>query len=252
MIIGLDHTSAHSEVKLSHPFVEDLHIAEVSALGTTFQFLLNNRNDHIQGFIDRGEFYEAEELELICKHAPRSKRLLDIGANIGSHSIYLAHRLNLERVVPIEPQPAVLHLLKANLGLNWRSCFDLSYLGMGLADTAGFARIGDVNQHNLGGTRLVIDDTKRDPDPTLIRLETGDRLFRAGEFDLVKIDVEGMELAVLKGLRGCLSEFDGLLFVEVHDANVEEVSVYLDREGWGKVAEHRRYQKCSNWLLKRS
>jgi FkbM family methyltransferase len=220
-----------------------------------FTFLLNSRRDHIQKFLERGEFYEREELELICQFAADAKRLLDVGANIGNHSIYLAHRLNLTRVTPIEPQPSILPVLKANLGLNWHKSFDLSHLGLALSDRSGLARIGDFDENNIGGTRVVpmlSDEASTPPGRAFdVPLRAGDDLFRPGDFDLIKIDVEGLEIAVMEGMRNLLAAFEGVIFVEVHDDNAAHFADGIKGFGFRKAAVYRRYQRCENWVLTR-
>jgi FkbM family methyltransferase len=240
---------------LTNPyFDEDLYFSSFDLHGKTFTFLLNSRKDHIQQFLANGEFYEREELELLCRFCAGRKRLLDVGANIGNHSIFLAHQLNLDRVTPIEPQLAILHILRANLGLNWHPSFDLSHLGVGLSDRAGWARIGSFDEGNIGGTRMVPaigDDKSVDRDAYPVRLCAGDDLFQSGDFDIIKIDVEGMEIKALTGLKHVLVGFDGVIFVEVHDDNIAGFARSIDEMGFRKVEEYRRYAKCSNWILTR-
>ncbi|MGJ8561442.1 MAG: FkbM family methyltransferase [Litorimonas sp.] len=232
------------------PFEQEFHMAKVEDEGKQFEFLLNNRRDHIQKFIAEGGFYEPEELALICEHAQGAKRLLDVGANIGNHCIYLAHHLDLDYAVPIEPQPAVLHLLKANLGLNWHRSFDLSHLGVGLANEDGKAFIGTVQEANLGGTHLRPAPENDGPGHS-VPVYQGDSLFKAGDFDLIKIDAESMEIDVIKGLKNTLIDFSGVMFVEVHDDNASEFDTFIRGQGFHKRAEYRRYARCTNWMLTR-
>jgi FkbM family methyltransferase len=235
-------------------FEERLHLSSFDMDGKTFTFLLNSRRDHIQQFLDNGEFYEREELELLCRYCNGCTRLLDVGANIGNHSIFLAHRLGLQRVTPTEPQPAILHLLKANLGLNWHPSFDFSQLGIALSDRAGWARIGAFDEANIGGTRIVPapeDSPDCDRSAYPVRLCAGDDLFRPGDFDIIKVDVEGMEIATLRGLRHCLQDFQGTIFAEVRDDNIAEFAHEIDNLGFRRVDEYRRYARCSNWVLRR-
>jgi FkbM family methyltransferase len=235
-------------------FEESLHFSSFDMDGKTFTFLLNSRKDHIQQFLANGEFYEREELDLLCGYCGGCTRLLDVGANIGNHSIFLAHRLGLQRVTPIEPQPLILHLLKANLGLNWHPSFDLSHLGIALSDQAGWAGIGTFDENNIGGTRIVPapdEPAACDRSAYPIRLCAGDDLFGPGDFDIIKIDVEGMEGAALRGLRRCLEGFRGTMFVEVRDDNIAEFAQEIDGLGFRKVDEYRRYARCSNWILQR-
>src|SRR5512146_803940 len=98
-------------------------VRTIRGLGREFKFLLNSEVDHIQNIIRTGQFYELEELEMIAEFAGAPKRILDVGANIGNHSIYFAHRFNPLRTVPVEPNPLIVPLLRGNLGLNWHTSF---------------------------------------------------------------------------------------------------------------------------------
>lgn len=251
--------------KLTPVGEEALYIAEVEAMGRRFRFLQNSRQDHIQGFFAQGQFYEREELEMICRLASGARRFLDVGANIGTHTIYLAHHLNLEHAVPVEPQPAVLDLVRANMGLNWHPSFDLSHLGIGLGASKGQARIGTFTPSNLGGTRLSVeghDDPSQEMNPEMaapgmsreytIPIEAGDTLFAPGAFDLIKIDAEGMEIDVLEGMQRMLADFDGLMFIEVRDDKAAEFAAYVEARGWRRTGEYRRYQRCTNWFLEKN
>jgi FkbM family methyltransferase len=232
---------------------DDLYFTDVEAFGRTFRFLNNSRIDHIQNVLNSGKFYEQEELELIVHHAPNARQLLDVGSNVGTHTIYLAHRLNLQRAVPIEPQPAILNILKANLGLNWHPSFDLSHLGIALGSGPSTARISKFSPQNLGGTQLqIVENDSNIIIRDKIYVDSGDNRFSAKEFDLIKIDAEGMEEAVIKGLSNTLLEFEGLLFVEVYDSNAVDFGNYVSSTGWKKIDEYRRYEQCTNWFLRRS
>lgn len=234
-------------------FQEDLHFSSFESNGKSFTFLLNSRQDHIQQFLDHGEFYELDELELLCGYAQGRTSLLDVGANIGNHSVYLAHMLNLERVIPIEPQSSILHLLRANIGLNWHPSFDLSHLGIALSDKAGWARIGPFTEANIGGTGVIpyldAEEIPENESEERVRLFAGDDLFKRGDFDLIKMDVEGLELQAMQGLKNCLHDFDGVMFVEVHDKNIAEFESLIREMKLRKIDEYRRYAKCSNWIL---
>ncbi|RUX19293.1 hypothetical protein EOA27_11755 [Mesorhizobium sp. M2A.F.Ca.ET.037.01.1.1] len=55
--------------------------------GKIISFFITNRVDYIQSSLIRGDFYERDELELIKRLAPPGRAFVDIGANIGNHSI---------------------------------------------------------------------------------------------------------------------------------------------------------------------
>jgi FkbM family methyltransferase len=237
-------------------FKEELYFSSFETDGRRFTFLLNSRCDHIQQFLAKGSFYEREELELLSRYATGRARLLDIGANIGNHSIFLAHRLNLTRVVSIEAQPAILHILRANLGLNWHRSFDLSYIGLALSDQTGSARIQFAGEVNIGGTKItprLDEDSFGEPaeGTEIVSMHAGDDLFEPGDFDLIKLDVESLEINVLKGLKNLLQRFRGILFIEIFDANREELNELITGIGFRKLDEYRRYARCSNIIFEK-
>lgn len=49
---------------------------------------------------------------------PGGSTLLEIGANIGTHTVYLTRSAQFERVICVEPEPRNLQLLRQNLALN--------------------------------------------------------------------------------------------------------------------------------------
>ncbi|WP_291767477.1 FkbM family methyltransferase [Maricaulis sp.] len=246
---------AQATAKLRAESGNQFFMAPVERPFRSFKFLVNNPTDHIQGFHARGDIYEEEELDAICELAPGATSFLDVGANVGNHSIYLAHRLNLARVTPVEVQPGVLDLLKANLALNWHPSFDFSHLGFGLGKASSRAVIDTFNPDNLGGTSLRLFDNEAAPFSDkeglqqVFRIEPGDNLFAPGDFDIVKIDVEGMELDVMRGMERFFKDFRGLLFVELRDDHTDECANYFQSNGWSILREFRRYQRCTNWYL---
>lgn len=126
---------------------------------------------------------------------------LDIGANVGFFSMLVARRLaGSGHVYAFEPHPGLVELLRKNLFLNqfdkFATCFPLA-----LSDQNGTAALYYPTGH-LGGGRIVDDATV--PPENLITSDMrrlDDLLGPAFSCDLVKIDVEGHELGVLRGMR---------------------------------------------------
>ena len=209
-----------------------------------FNFAVNSSVDHIQNFISTGQFYEIEELQIILKHCNNIENVLDVGANIGNHSVFLSHFLNPKKLYMIEPNPIVIPLLKANLGLNWHPSLDLSYIGCGLGDQKHQARVGPIAEANLGGTRLLSDENGS------VTVYPADMLFPETKFDFVKIDAEGMEINVLKGMVNILERGVSILFVEVLLTHRSEVIHMLEEQGYTFIDEYQRYEKCTNVIFR--
>ena len=213
-------------------------------IGKKFSFAINSSIDHIQNIIRNGQFYEIEELSLILKHCNNIENILDVGANVGNHSVFFSHFLNPKKLYMIEPNPVVIPLLKANLGLNWHSSLDLSYIGFGLGETEHNANIGPILESNLGGTKLVNDDNGS------INVYSADTLFPNTKFDLIKIDTEGMEIEVLNGMTKILNKVVKIIFIEVLLTLRTEVINMLEKKGYAFVDEYQRYPKCTNLIFK--
>lgn len=222
-----------------------MRLNSFTALGREFTFATEAEDDHIQRIVRSGSFYELEELELMARVAGAPRRILDVGANIGNHSVYFAHRFDADLVVPVEPNPLVVGLLRENLRLNWRPCMDLRLVGAGLSDRPGSGEMIVASTANLGGAKLDQGDGGSIP------VYRGDDVFPDEAFDLIKIDVEGMELHVVAGLAEVLRRSDATVFLEVLIGNIDEAIEQMRALGYRYRMSHRRYGRCLNLIFQR-
>ena len=136
---------------------------------------------------------------------------LDVGANVGVHTLAIAPLV--KRIVAIEPFPPVADRLDATLAAN--SIKNVSVARVALSDHKGIVSFLAPDSGNLGVGRVVADAD----DGNLLKLpqETGDTLLTDETLpvSLVKIDVEGFELAVLGGLQERIRKDRPLIVVEV-------------------------------------
>jgi FkbM family methyltransferase len=206
-------------------------------------FTVANPQDAIQRHHLGGDFYEPEELAIITRHFPMGGTFLDIGANVGNHTVYVAKFLRAARVVCIEPNPPAIELLQSNVWLNGLNrVVDGQYLGIGLADKARENMAMQVPSRNLGASRVIEGEGR-------IRLERADALLAGQRFDFVKIDVEGMEMAVLSGMEGLLADHRPKMFIEVQDANARRFQAWMEATGYRVTEEFRRYRRNSNFMI---
>lgn len=219
------------------------HVVRAMVLREPVFFTVNNADDLIQSHHLKGEFYEPEELAIIARHFPIGGRFLDIGANIGNHTLYVGKFLHASRIVCIEPNPPAIALLESNVWLNGLTkVVDGNYLGIGLSDAPKANAAMKHHPRNLGAGRVVEGEGN-------IRLERADSLLAGQRFDFIKIDVEGMELAVLAGLQGLLAEHRPKMFIEVDNANAEGFAAWLGAAGYAVVEEFKRYNVNTNYLV---
>ncbi len=206
-------------------------------------FCVDRRRDTIQDTHKRGQFYEVEELSLLSRLFPPGLRYLDIGSNVGNHSLYFSIVMKAARVVPVEPNPLAFEMLIANTlanGLSDIICLD--HVGVGLSDrrSAGYAM--EERRRNLGAAKMLEGGGELETWP-------GDDLFAEEAPDFLKIDVEGMEMEVLSGLAETIERSQPAIFIEVDDDNAKAFAAWVDEHGYASVYAIRKYRTQVNHLL---
>jgi FkbM family methyltransferase len=207
-------------------------------------FSVANPLDAIQKYHFAGSFYEVEELRMISEHFPVGGRFLDIGANVGNHSLYLALFLHASLVVPVEPNPVAAELLVSNLHLNGvENKVDFNWVGVGVSNETRSDLSLQWKPQNLGGAKLIDQQGS-------IQVVPAASLIEGRSFDLIKIDVEGMEIAVLESLLPELAESRPVLFVEVDNSNAEAFKTLIAAHGYEIADQYRRYRRNENYLIR--
>ncbi len=140
--------------------------------------------------------------------------ILDIGANIGYTSLRAAQIASQGSVFGFEPSHYNYQRSVLNIGLNKLSNVSLARIAMGSTD--GFAFIATKTENNLGMNQISNAEAGNER----VKMTTIDSwLQHANDArpDVIKIDVEGFEMEVLRGARETLQTCRPKLFVEVND-----------------------------------
>jgi FkbM family methyltransferase len=136
--------------------------------------------------------------------------IVDVGAHVGLYSIAFARRAGCEgRVHAFEPDPANFARLEAQCRINGVAD-RVSLYPTAVSDTLG--RVGFVTGHG-SESHIGADESQT---VNCVRL---DAIFAGRPVDLVKIDVEGFEEAVLRGAAELLTDqarAPRLIAIEVH------------------------------------
>jgi FkbM family methyltransferase len=156
-----------------------------------------------------GEFSETE-IELLKQIVQPGNLVLDVGANFGTHTVFFAEAVGLEgAVIAFEPQRIVFQSLCANVALN--SILNTYTYNVAVGETEGFIMVPPINYstaNNIGGFSLGTFSHGE-----TVKVITIDSLVLP-KCHLIKIDVQGMELQVLKGAVTTINQFKPFLYVE--------------------------------------
>ena len=174
------------------------------------------RNDHVGDKIARNGLYEKENLALLLKLLEQLPQptVLDIGANIGNHTLAFATRAHA--VHAFEPIPHLYAVLSDNVQQN--ALANVRTHNIALSDHAGSATINMVNAGNYGASSF--DKRTEGTTPVEVTLATGDAFVMAHDItrvDFVKIDVEAHEVFVLRGLMRTLQRDLPFITMEWND-----------------------------------
>lgn len=152
--------------------------------------------------------YEPQETRLLSLLLRPGMTVIDAGANWGYFTLLCAHLVGAGgRVLALEPDPRMCALLRRNIDLNRLSGVDALPIAAGRAPGTLLLRGHDPASGNRGVSRVDADADPSSSTTFTIASERLDDLLAArgmGEVDLVKIDVEGAEDAVLEGMRAGL------------------------------------------------
>ena len=156
-----------------------------------------------------GEFSEGE-VALFAQILKPGMFVVDVGANIGAHTIFFAKAVGPGgRVVAVEPQRILYQILCGNLALNAIGNTFAQHAGLGSApESILVPPLNYAASHNFGGLALgEFTEGEQVPVTTLDALALP-------ACHLLKIDVEGMEAQVLQGARQTLARHRPILYVE--------------------------------------
>jgi len=158
--------------------------------------------------------YETGEIKMLRNFLKKDSVIIDIGANIGWHSLALSGYARGGRVIAFEPMPRTFAYLKKNIALN--NIKNIKAMNFGLSDTAGYAEFYyDPKLTVAASMRNLHEDRKKQKIRCRIRRLDDFILRSAPRIDLIKCDVEGAELFVLKGAIETLKKTKPVLFVEM-------------------------------------
>jgi FkbM family methyltransferase len=211
------------------------------------QLMVLDRGDSVQGEHAHGRLYEPEELALLEQHF-KGGLVVDVGANVGNHSLALALLPRTSGVIAFEPNPQAFALLQFNVAINGLEA-RINTHRLALSDREGEATLQQPNS-NLGGSSLEAAI----PSKAGVVAEHRCRMVRGSDWlpdpvALIKIDVEGHELSCIRGLLSVLERDQPLLFVEVCDTHRSHLLQLLQPLGYRVVQKFSRYEGMSNWFL---
>lgn len=178
------------------------------------------------------------ELDCFMEKTKDRMRLLDVGALHGIFSLVFARRDENRRAVAVDASPLAFGRLLYNIHRQpWEN---ITPVECAFSDRSGVLKMHYEWEHAVSAQ---IDDPEQKA--LSVEMVTGDAWCQANQFspDTIKIDVEGHELRVIRGLSETFARCRPLLFLELHPTRIvrdgdslEAIAELLG--GWGYTAAH--------------
>lgn len=174
------------------------------------------------------------------EHAKKSAVIFDIGAAVGTYTMFAAKLNPSAQVIAFEPEPNNHKALLRNISVNHIDNVSVLNIALGdqndaisfVGESAGIAGIGT---HRLSNSN--------NPDAETVQVKIADELVAAKKIPppaMMKIDVEGFEVRALRGLQNTIEQFRPVILIEIHPKLIadlgdskQEIDDLFDRLNYG-------------------
>jgi len=177
---------------------------------------------HSQWLLDHGNCNTVEVNDCIqaIKHI-NEPIVFDVGANIGTISIWLSKILKNGHIYSFEPQKQIYYQLCGNIALN--NLYNIDAYNLALGSTNDYLYVKEPNyfiDNDFGTFSLVEEKIEVNKKTLVVKMVTLDyfvKTYNISKIDLIKIDAEGMDLEVLKGATEVIEKYFPTIYIEHYD-----------------------------------
>lgn len=193
---------------------------------------------------------ESEVLKTLLDKLQPADTVWDIGASYGIYTIFFSLKVNKGNVFAFEPEKATYKLLTKNIQLN--NLKNVTPLQMALGDIEGITELHISESANIGTHSLAVrTDYPISRKGQKIQIQKGSDLVKQNAIlspTAIKIDVEGAELNVLRGIETILSSpVLRLVQIEIHPkllplfgGTLENIFMLMELNGFAAIKSIQR------------
>jgi FkbM family methyltransferase len=194
-------------------------------------------------------FYDPDEVSLLLQVLDLRRRCygdgvvaIDCGANVGVHTLEWAkHMSSWGAVLAIEAQERIFYALAGNIAIN--NCFNARAINAAASNQTGTMKIPVPNYSTNGsfgslelrirdGTEFIGQPIDYSPDKMIDVPTVSIDSLNLARIDVIKIDVEGMELEALAGGAKCIASCHPILLIESVKTDKKALRAWLENLGY--------------------
>lgn len=187
--------------------------------------------------------FDPHVLDLMGGLSSENSMVLDVGANIGVYSVSFAKAFPNIQVHSFEPNQFSITRFLKNASMNKLSNLHLHKTGVG--SSPGTLDLFSHKDCELGGATFLASQRQSEMSECIpVEVVALDHVFKGSErnISLIKIDVQGFELEVLKGAKELIRTHRPYILFEHEDVNFQdEVSAKSAKEGLKRFFDENGY-----------
>lgn len=196
------------------------HLVDLYSTSGTFKMLLSTPGFIEETIISQGH-WEPHLSNTLCDCMWNGGVFLDIGANIGYHSLFVATACPQATCIGYEPHPKLAEQFERNILINSLSNINLRQAAVG--NTTGSIpfnmQMETGKNHGLSSILYYdyMDTAYQQINVPIIRLDHDIDPAIMPNVKVIKIDTQGYEYEVLLGAQRIIQEFQPIICLEYHD-----------------------------------
>ena len=197
-------------------------------------------NDYIGLTFEHAGVFSEEEVQRLLSLIDKDSIVVDAGAHIGAFTIPMAQKA--AHVYAFEPQRAVFELLQENARQNNLTNVTLEPFALGASN--GAVRLAEMSYEGdfiNCGMPAIQRNSRHKPNVEMTTLYRYWSQHQIGRLDLLKMDVEGWELEVLKGIGDLITRYKPIVYCENGDDDSEDLIRYFIGENYTLYWHFPRY-----------
>lgn len=209
--------------------------------------------DPIDREIILSQEFESQEINFLINQIKLNSinYFLDVGANCGYYSLKISKEVPNIKILSFEPNIEAYSKFSKTLKKNLNLSKKIKLENFGLSDMAAKLKMQSMLKHGYaqtGGSSIINKNLNSKNFTFFADFKVGDDYLKLSDEKIsIKIDVEGHELNVLKGIKNIIKKNQCILQIEVFTKNFEKVDNFLLSFGYTKFYE---VKNRSNYFYK--
>jgi FkbM family methyltransferase len=195
------------------------------------------KGDYIFESIRDFAYFSPQEIIFLKQFIDSDDTVIEIGTNIGCHTIPLSSNNPNGEYYCFEPQKHIYYYLTKNITMNGRTNVTAFNFGLGNNNKTIYYDKIILHENNSGAfclSQIGASDEKGDNkfELDIKNINCIESIKHLTKLKLIKMDVESMEYEILVTMKDIITKFNPIIFVEYSSDTFQDMCVFLNNLGY--------------------